>query len=541
MVPESALYVRLVMGTVVDYFKPVESSSWCEMLKSNTKHQWSATGVDGSWVTPDYVGSQPGHLGGSSVDWPLQKVEGDKRRHLSFWSDDVNLGGCCSTSTEIYSVGNWGVAFTLSFGVIDLPPPPPNTTLTLFAEASATTRHGGAYWDSRCAMVPESALYVRLVMGTVVDYFKPVENSSWCEMLKSYNKHEWSATGVDGSWVTPDYGSYIATSFFGGSSVDWPKQNVEGDKRRSLSFWWEASQSGGCCSASTGMYSMGWGNAFTLSYGAVPLSQIIGQLDKMSGRNEQLTAELKVLENQIAQVTRDMVVSKNLNQQLAAELKLSENRTEQLTADKGVLERLSVQLTEDLAAEKELHDACTAGCETTSGNGRTNKTKNAPNPNNEKQSCSNSAVGGLAGVIALLVVAVVYLLVRNHGNQKLLSEQAADSKTQVLRKKTVVVQAVADQLEAVVAGGDRSPALDDDDSLYENEEPEGNISQVVTIVDAVYAEPYEEQVGDKTDAMPECEFLINQHLTNKAEVTDVHEEPYEEVDTKLDGSQMTYT
>jgi hypothetical protein len=489
-----------------------------------------------------------GHLGGSSVDWPLQKVEGDKRRHLSFWSDvvvDTKIGGCCSTSTEIYSL-RWGMAFTLSFGEIDLPPPPPlNTTLTLFAEASATTKHGGAYWDSRCAMVPESALYVRLVMGTVVDYFKPVEGSSWCEMLKSNNKHEWSATGVDGSWVTPDY-IVGNDGHLGGSSVDWPLQKVEGDKRRHLSFWSDdanVNALGGCCSTSTKMYTVGnlggWGMAFTLSFGAVPLSHIIGKLDKMTGHNEQLTAKLKLLENQIAQVTTEMEVSKNHNQQLAAELKLSENRTEQLTANLEVLERLRVQLTDDLAAEKDLHDACTAGCEATSGNGRTNRTKNTPNPNNEKQSCSISAVGGLAGVIALLVVAVVYLLVRNHGNQKLLRE-AADSKTRVVRKKAVVVWAEADPLDAVVAGGDRSPALDSE-SLYENEE--GNKSQVVTLVDAkgaVYAEPYEEQAGNKADAMNDYEIPFSQHLGDQTDPMPEYEELYEKVDIKLDGSQMTY-
>jgi hypothetical protein len=354
-------------------------------------------------------------------------------------------------------------------------------------------------------MVPESALYVRLVMGTVVDYFKPLKNSSWCEMLKSNNKHEWSATGVDGSWVTPDYDGSIATNF-GGSSDDWPLLKVEGDRRRRLSFWWEDSQPGGCCSASTAISTVSWGNAFTLSFGAVPHSHIISQLDKMTGHNVQLTALLKALQNQMAQVTTEMQVSKNHNQQLAVELKFSENQTEQLTADIMVLERLSVQLTEDLAAEKELHDACTAaGCEATSGNGRTNKTKNSPSPNSEKQSCSNSAVGGLAGVIALLVVAVVYLLVRNHGNQKLWAgagflSEAADSRTRILR--TVVGQAEADLLDAVVAGGDRSPALDDE-VLYENEE--GNISQVVTLVDAegaVYAEPYEAQRQQPEYEMP---------------------------------------
>jgi hypothetical protein len=92
---------------------------------------------------------------------------------VSFWgydSTNPNLeGGCCSSSTstdELHTEG-YGQSFTLSYGAIDLPPPPPNTALTLVANVSGTTQADDAYWNTTCGAIPDTALYVRLVMGTV--------------------------------------------------------------------------------------------------------------------------------------------------------------------------------------------------------------------------------------------------------------------------------------------------------------------------------------------------------------------------------------
>jgi hypothetical protein len=51
---------------------------------------------------------------------------------------------------------------------------PPNTALML-ADVNATTRADDVIWLAKCYAIPDDALYVRLVMGTFVDYFKPVE------------------------------------------------------------------------------------------------------------------------------------------------------------------------------------------------------------------------------------------------------------------------------------------------------------------------------------------------------------------------------
>jgi len=97
-----------------------------------------------------------------------------------------------------------------------------------------------AYWANTCGDVSESHTFVRVSMGVVVDYFKPTQGSTMCEMLLSNDKHEWSADGF--SWQTPAYDDQSRS--LGGSQHKWPKDNIEGDNRLYLSFW------GGCCHAS---------------------------------------------------------------------------------------------------------------------------------------------------------------------------------------------------------------------------------------------------------------------------------------------------
>jgi hypothetical protein len=128
--------------------------------------------------------------------------------------------------------------FSMSYGLVNLPLPP-NTALTLLAEVSATTRA-----KLECKVRECFALFVRLVMGAVVDYFKPVEGASWCEMLTSPNKHQWSPSGV-GGWEVPAY--HFEDHANGGSVGFWPSTSVVGDKRIYLPFWGSNVHVAGCC------------------------------------------------------------------------------------------------------------------------------------------------------------------------------------------------------------------------------------------------------------------------------------------------------
>lgn len=96
----------------------------------------------------------------------------------------------------------------------------PATKLTLVADVTGTTTANDTFWAAKCGAIPATALFVRLKMGTAVDHFKPVNGASWCDMLTSANLHQWSRTGLDGSWVVPGYVS--SSDYNGGSANDYP-------------------------------------------------------------------------------------------------------------------------------------------------------------------------------------------------------------------------------------------------------------------------------------------------------------------------------
>eukprot|EP00729_Bicosta_minor_P032611 gene32611-biopygen9561 len=280
-IPSTARGITVDMGAVRDFFRPVEGSSFCEMLTSNTKHQWSADGE--TWVDVDILIDSDLN-GGSTLWWPRDKGRaGDARTYLSFWGDyGSRTGGCCSSSTAVDMTypslpGNgvstaWGQPFTLNY-FADLQPLPPNTGMSLVADVPGTTLANDAFWAEPCELIPSTARGITVDMGAVRDFFRPVEGATFCEMLQSHDKHQWSADGE--TWVDVDFWSVHN----GGSATVWPRDNGRaGDERRFLSFWGrDDSVTGGCCSSSTavGMTHPSlpgngaetyWGQPFTLNY-----------------------------------------------------------------------------------------------------------------------------------------------------------------------------------------------------------------------------------------------------------------------------------
>jgi hypothetical protein len=274
-IPASASYLMLRMGDVHDFFKPVDGASWCEMLVSNTLHQWSMNGID--WKTPAYKSgglSKSGlYLGGSADQWPAFNVDGDPRVLLSLWGSPAAKGGCCLTTYSSGSIGgenNFPQAFTFAYGVPlqVAQPPPPGTFATVFAIVTAVEQANDAYWTTKCQEIPASASYVMLDMGMVRDFFKPVDGASWCEMLVSNTLHQWSMNGID--WKTPQSDLTNDLVFNGGSVPGWPKQNMEGDERMFISMWGGENCTGGCCSASYKCYyEAEWpSQPFSMAYGS---------------------------------------------------------------------------------------------------------------------------------------------------------------------------------------------------------------------------------------------------------------------------------
>jgi hypothetical protein len=64
---------------------------------------------------------------------------------------------------------------------------PLGTTLVLLVDVTKDVQANDEYWSSKCTSIPQdgSALFIRLTMGDVEDYFQPVKGASWCEMLTS--------------------------------------------------------------------------------------------------------------------------------------------------------------------------------------------------------------------------------------------------------------------------------------------------------------------------------------------------------------------
>ena len=120
-----------------------------------------------------------------------------------------------------------------------------------------------AYWAETCQGVPSDATMVLIKMGDVVDYYRPNDGVSFCEMFTSETvNHQFSRDGAQ--WVTPsDYGGH-----FGGSNAGDVPAHSE-DSRTYLTFWGSSGASGGCCHSSYSD-SAAWGQAFEIVYDAEP-------------------------------------------------------------------------------------------------------------------------------------------------------------------------------------------------------------------------------------------------------------------------------
>ena len=126
------------------------------------------------------------------------------------------------------------------------------------------------FWKNKCKEIPENAEYIKVKMGIVIDYFKPVEGSTFCEMLLSKSKHQWSPDGK--KFQIPIYGdTHLLINELGGSAKNWPRDNdIEEDSRWRLAVWGNAQgiHKGGCCDNDYegNGYPGQWAQAFQMFY-----------------------------------------------------------------------------------------------------------------------------------------------------------------------------------------------------------------------------------------------------------------------------------
>lgn len=123
-----------------------------------------------------------------------------------------------------------------------------------------------AFLQTQCEKIPDGAKFLKITMGEVVDYFKPLPGESMCDLLTKPQHHKWSKDGK--TWVRPSilHNNGPQGSWWGGSDDWYPKTNIPGDERRYLSFWgttWRGN-AGGCCSKEYNTGETAWHQAYKL-------------------------------------------------------------------------------------------------------------------------------------------------------------------------------------------------------------------------------------------------------------------------------------
>jgi hypothetical protein len=230
--------IRVTMGANVDYFKPANGNSnkaWCSMMQSNQRHLWSNDAIN--WKQPVYVKAidYSDYLGGSDQTWPVGQGQ-DEREFISFWGGARVKGGCCSDK-NFWDKNRWENRFVLSTC----------NRCSSFATIPGGIKADKKYWMHLCETdtLPDTATMIRVTVGFVSDYYRPVKGVSICEMLLSHKQHLWSDDGIN--FTQPRYGT---SDHLGGSEIGWPNTNVVGDQRQTLNYWGSTSLEGGCCSTS---------------------------------------------------------------------------------------------------------------------------------------------------------------------------------------------------------------------------------------------------------------------------------------------------
>ena len=105
------------------------------------------------------------------------------------------------------------------------PPIQPQKRVVELVRVAGTTHANISFWREHCSRVPVGALWVVVAMGNVQDFYRPVGNATWCEMLTSNNKHMWNPartydTVATLPWLAPD--RWTDAAVMGGSGHNWP-------------------------------------------------------------------------------------------------------------------------------------------------------------------------------------------------------------------------------------------------------------------------------------------------------------------------------
>lgn len=135
---------------------------------------------------------------------------------------------------------------------------------SVFYENDGTVKVYQDFFQEKCSSIPEGTVYMKLTMGEHVDYLKPKDGKTMCEMLKSNNQHQWSSDLK--TWVTPTY--YNAATLGGDQSHQNLQNKGPNDNRGHLTLWGSgrspAHEKGGCCRDEFSQTGDGWGKGYKM-------------------------------------------------------------------------------------------------------------------------------------------------------------------------------------------------------------------------------------------------------------------------------------
>jgi len=123
-IPDGVDYVVVHTGAFSDYFRPVDGATYCDMLTSCDKHEWSSDPTNAkSWVVPPYHSPKDGLLGGSDEWSILKRLDG--RTQVASWGATALPGGCCMVTLDDLAPG-YGKPFEMSFKLAASPSASPS-------------------------------------------------------------------------------------------------------------------------------------------------------------------------------------------------------------------------------------------------------------------------------------------------------------------------------------------------------------------------------------------------------------------------------
>jgi hypothetical protein len=242
-IPADARYIKMTMGTAVDYFKPVDDRTYCEMMQSN-KYQLHSAYPAGPYdtaagrqatilPTSTTAGMTHGYGGfiahDRAEDVVVTKLPGDSRLMFSMWGHVTKSGGCCVSSHAATAV-SWGHSFEIAFAPRG--PPPAGAIGGPVVSVKGTDKADEDFWKEKCKAIPENTWCIAITIGAVVDFFKPTPGSSYCDMLASKHLHMYSTDGDTFHPVITDHD--VDRSGFMGSAEGYPKTINKLDLRKSL-------------------------------------------------------------------------------------------------------------------------------------------------------------------------------------------------------------------------------------------------------------------------------------------------------------------